>query len=130
MDKRKFVTSLDVEMVSDTQDTWRLMKPLIFISDALGWVTVPAGFETDFASVPRLPLAFWLCGDTAERPAVIHDYLYGCADVTRLQADDALMEAMIDVGVPWWRRKLIYRAVRLFAGSHKKPITQLKGEQK
>jgi hypothetical protein len=123
----EFTTSLDVEMVSDTEDTWRLKSPLVFQSGILGTITVPVGFETDFASVPRVPLAFWLCGDTAERPAVVHDYLYGCADVTREQADDVLYEAMAAVGVPWWRRVLIYRAVRLFAGSHKKDVTTLKG---
>ena len=38
-------------------------------------ITIPAGFRTDLASVPRLPFAYWLTGGTANRPAVLHDYI-------------------------------------------------------
>ena len=39
-------------------------------------ITVPTGFLTDFASVPRMPFVFLLFGDVAHEAAVIHDYLY------------------------------------------------------
>ena len=39
-------------------------------------ITVPTGFFTDFASVPRMPFVFLLFGDVAHEAAVIHDYLY------------------------------------------------------
>jgi len=49
----------------------RLNSKLIFRG-----VCVPIGFQTDLASVPRLPVVFLLWGDRAHRPAVLHDYLY------------------------------------------------------
>jgi len=43
---------------------------------ARDWFTVPAGFSTDLASVPRL--LWWLIPPFGmyERAAIIHDYLY------------------------------------------------------
>jgi hypothetical protein len=54
-----------------------------------GRLVVPAGFVTDFASVPRLPLVYWLFGNRARGPAVVHDFLYQthlCADKTTADA--------------------------------------------
>lgn len=79
-------------------------------------LTVPAGFITDGASVPR---AFWNIlapfGDYFEA-AVIHDYLYSPHNrfKTRAEADRIFLEAMGHVGVGWLTRRTIYRAVRLF----------------
>lgn len=83
---------------------------------SLGVITVPAGFITDGASIPRL---FWAVlspfGDYFEA-AVIHDYLYSVHNTkfTRGQADLIFKEAMYNVGVPWYRREVIYLAVRMF----------------
>lgn len=90
-------------------------------------ITVPAGFETDFASIPFgvrnlfPPLGLWA------RPAILHDYLYATGGkgpgvsrwepYTRKEADDIFREAMKVVGVPAWRRAIMYRAVRLGGGS-------------
>lgn len=85
--------------------------------DAL--LRIPSGFETDFASVPRLPLAFLLAGDTGHYAAVVHDWLYsGRSDVavSRRAADDVLLEALEVTGVAWWRRWPMWLAVRLFGG--------------
>ena len=57
----KFLTELDVKLIGDSQ--WELVKPLTFKSSRIGVVTVPAGYVTDFASVPRLPVAYLLTGD-------------------------------------------------------------------
>lgn len=91
-------------------------------------IIVPAGFETDFASIPFglwnlfPPLGPWA------RPAIIHDFLYatrgtGCwqgrywaswpEGYSRARADSIFREAMEVVGVPAWRRAVMYRAVRL-----------------
>ena len=84
-----------------------------------GCIEVPEGFITDGASVPR---AFWNIfdpfGDYFEA-AVIHDFLYSAAnhEWDRLEADDIFKEAMYNVGIPWYRREIIYRAVRLFGAS-------------
>jgi hypothetical protein len=105
-------------------------------------ITVPTGFQTDFASIPWglwnlfPPLGPWA------RPAIIHDFLYATrgdgwwgpeggnrrkwitgpirADFTagvyvREEADKIFREAMgaVEPPVPAWRREVMYRAVRL-----------------
>jgi hypothetical protein len=74
--------------------------------------TVPLGFYTDFASVPRIGIIYAMLGDTAHQPAVIHDWLYYSALVPRDLADKVLLEAMGVIGLSWWRRWAIYAGVR------------------
>jgi hypothetical protein len=66
---------------------------------------------TDFASVPRVPIAFLLAGDTAHRPAVLHDWLIKKMPIPRTRADELFYEAMRSVGMPAWRAGMMYRAV-------------------
>jgi len=110
----EFLTTLVVEMQDDR--TWKLEHPLVYQSDIAGSITVPEGFVTDFASVPRIPIAYTLAGDTAHAAAVVHDYLYGNHGVKRKVADAVFKEAMAVSGVPWWRRQLMWSAVRVFGG--------------
>lgn len=100
-----------------TETTWALIAALVYESDNYGRLTVPKNFQTDFASVPRVPIAFWLTGDTAHEAAVVHDWLYQTHGVpTRQQADGVFLEAMAAMGIPVWRRQIMYRAVRLMGG--------------
>ena len=98
-----------------TETTWALLAPLTYVSDLVeDAIVVPRGFQTDFASVPRVPIAFWLTGDTAHEAAVVHDWLYQRHGVdTRQDADTVFLEAMEAMGIPAWRRQIMYRAVRL-----------------
>lgn len=109
----RFVTLLQVELVNDADGTWRLLERLVYASDILPRIVVPAGFVTDFASVPRLPLAFLLAGGTCHQAAVIHDWLYACQDIDRATADAVLREACEASGVPGWRRWLVWAGVRV-----------------
>ena len=94
---------------------WRLLRPFIFKSEVLKQtIFVPAGYVTDFASVPRLPLAFLLTGDHAHAAAVVHDYLVEYKVVPRKLADRVFLEAMEIEGIPKWRRALMYSAVRMY----------------
>lgn len=101
---------------------WELMTRLIYWDrNGRTWV-VPAGYITDFASVPRLPLAYWLTGDHAHMAAVLHDYL--CTDyyptrMTWREAADLFNEAMQAEGVSRTRRWAMYWAVRLFGEAKK-----------
>jgi hypothetical protein len=52
-----------------------LLEPLIWIHDNLRR-EIPVGFESDGASVPRLPLIYDAWGDKAHREAFGHDYDY------------------------------------------------------
>jgi hypothetical protein len=100
-----------------------LTKPLRFTLSTNGGrvgVTVPAGFPTDFASVPR-PLwpIFPPAGPWCEA-AVVHDYLYSSRACSRFLADALFRECMAHCGVPVWRRMLMYYAVRVFGRRHKR----------
>jgi hypothetical protein len=97
---------------------FRLTEDFTYLS-AVGAITVPSGFVTDGASIPKI---FWSIlspfGDYFAA-AVIHDYLYSNNNdkFSRLQADLIFKEAMFNLGVPWYRREVIFRAVHSFGGS-------------
>ncbi|UWX68802.1 DUF1353 domain-containing protein [Burkholderia gladioli] len=119
-----FLSRLEVELVSDSTNsgrgTWRLTAPLVYQSDVADRVfTVPAGFETDFASVPRAPVAFLLAADSAHEASTVHDFLYTAPHpVTRSLADAVLKEASIVSGVPAWRAWLMWAGVRIGGSGH------------
>lgn len=74
----------------------RLTAPLEYI-DAQGRKhVVPAGFESDKASIPRTPLLYWLFAERFNREGVLHDATY-CKDypiaLTRAEADGLIYEA-------------------------------------
>ena len=52
-----------------------LSEPLIWVHDNLR-KELPAGFESDGASVPRLPLIYAAWGERAHREAFAHDHDY------------------------------------------------------
>jgi hypothetical protein len=115
--KAGFLTPLRLEWVADGSGQKVVIEPLVYRSEvAQQTFTVPAGFRTDLASVPRLPLAFWLFGAVADEAAVVHDYLYSERLVSRKMADEVLAEAMKATGVTWWRRGPMWLGVRLFGG--------------
>lgn len=103
-------------------------------------IRVPAGFVTDFASIPQV---FWNIlppWGVYGKPCVLHDYMYQGGfiseppvnrnlanparpiwfvqhtDPTREQADNILREAMQALGVGWWTRQIIFRGVRMGGG--------------
>ena len=76
-------------------------------------ITVPTGFRTDFATVPRVPIFFDLFGDRAHAAATLHDYMYENLTYDRHVCDSILYEAMVASGVLRWRAKLMYLAVRI-----------------
>lgn len=116
----KFLSRLVMENASDQDDgRWVLVQPLLYQSDIGNLqVIVPAGFQTDLASVPRLPLAYLLTGGRANEAAVIHDFLYTTHQVDRRTADAVLREASTVTGVPTVVRWLMWAGVRAFGWSH------------
>lgn len=87
-------------------------------------IRLPAGYQTDFASIP--PIARVLVdrfGNSLE-PAGIHDWLYsvgegaGSADRERLrsEADSIFLRALEDNNVGLATRTIMYWSVRLFGG--------------
>jgi len=122
----EFCTELECKLINN-DTVWCLNSPLVYISDIVGKVEVPTGFETDFASVPRVPIAYSLFGDRAHREAVIHDYLYrtdSVPQVSRSKADNVFFEAMKVRGKSFFVRYSMYWGVVLggWTAYHKKSV--------
>ena len=87
-------------------------------------ITVPAGFQTDLATVPRF--LWWLFpphDPHCAAAAVLHDYLYSWRSpegeaFDRATADGILLEAMRILGVPEWRAIAMFIAVRMYSETH------------
>ena len=96
---------------------WVLVEPLEYrLLDSEHVIRVPAGFVTDFASVPRLAWTVMSPFDRHGRAAVVHDWLYWTQACTREQSDKIMLLGMIESGVPNVKRVAIHTALRL-AGS-------------
>lgn len=102
---------------------YRLLEPVTWkkggINSPFGiGVEVPAGYITDLASVPRI---FWRIlppfGEYSSA-SIVHDYLCehgswtGCP---RWLADAIFYQIMVEHGVPYWKRLVMWAAVRLAA---------------
>lgn len=87
------------------------------------WVTVPGGFIFDLASIPRPVWSLIAPFELSLVAPLIHDYLYRNLGemspgkfVSREDTDSIFHELMYLEGVPKWKRKLAYKAVRVFSG--------------
>jgi len=129
----QFLSELDVHLQSGCDTVWILDAPLIYQSDIVGRVEVPKDFQTDLASVPRIPFIFELFGNRAHRSAVVHDYLYRVDSVplaTKLQADRVFFEAMAATDKPYYVRLCMFIGVAVFswfAYHQKKVCDPIKG---
>jgi len=95
-----------------------LTRPFVVRTRSGRIIEVPAGFKTDFASVPRL---FWRIippWGAYSPAAVVHDYLYTTGLVSRAEADRIFHELMKRLGVSVWMRNSMYWAVRMAGGPH------------
>ncbi|MCQ4271089.1 DUF1353 domain-containing protein [Pseudomonas kuykendallii] len=108
----RFPLPLKVELQSDRK-RWRLLAPFSYLDSEHGRVDVPAGFETDFASVPRLPLTYALLGAYGHAAAVLHDYLYTSGALSRSKADRVFRNALRSSGIARWRAWLMWSGVRV-----------------
>ncbi|WP_231363042.1 DUF1353 domain-containing protein [Thioalkalivibrio sp. ALR17-21] len=97
----------------------RTVRPARFVSERIDrTIRIPAGFEFDWDSVPRIPfLHAWLKG-RAEQSAALHDWLYHAQAVdnlpiTRRTADRIFLDAMVAEGVSRRHRWAIYAGVRI-----------------
>lgn len=97
---------------------WEVMQPFRYrvgTKYSLEIITVPVGYITDFASIPKV---FWLIvGHPAGKhgkAAVIHDCLYSTQIYSRKRSDEIFREAMKVSKVSRWKRAVIYRSVRMF----------------
>lgn len=113
MFKSKLVVSQVYDGSTFSNPKWELVSPLEYESKANGTFVVPVGFQTDFASVPKLPFVFEYFGDSGDACAVLHDYLYTQGSLPRKVCDSIYEEAMNESGINWVKRKAMWLAVRL-----------------
>jgi hypothetical protein len=113
----------------DGRSLWGLEQDLTYRTVAGDTVTVPKGFVTDLASVPRVFWDLFPPDGPWTEAAVVHDALYftrGGADLwqgrrcisrtapySRAACDGILREAMADIGIGVVPRTLIWAGVRL-----------------
>lgn len=109
-----FTTRLVVSPLADGK-RWRLAVPFEYhvgAEESGDVITVPRGFTTDFASVPR---AFWSLfppWGTYGKASVLHDYLYVMQQRPRAECDGIFLEAMKVLGVNIATRTTLWSAVR------------------
>ena len=120
--------------ISPLGNHWVLTQAFRVIVGTTHRLVCPENMWTDGASIPRF---FWrLIGhpmtSSFVKAAVIHDAGYMnklewsyqedgewvVESHTRKEVDELLLALLKDLKVAWWRRKLMYRAVRWFGGSH------------
>jgi len=128
-----YVTYVTLQRTWTLVDTYRLTLP-IDERNAVAF-EIPMGFDFDLASIPRFIWPLISSFELSLVAPLIHDYCYqykGVAahhvwltdgvpaqnmfdDITRAEADKLFLNLMIREGVPKWKAKSAYSAVRLFA---------------
>ena len=93
--------------------TWVLLAPLVYQSVILNTtLEIPAGYTTDLASVPRLPIVYYFWGNLAHHEAIPHDWIYGTHIVSKKLADLVFLEAMKARNKKRWIYEPMYLAVK------------------
>lgn len=100
---------------------FRLTEDCHYLHQGQSFV-IPAGFLTDFSSVPRATWALLPPHGLATRASIKHDHLYDHrilddvmgTDAARKAADRAFFSDMLADSVPFWQAAIMYGAVRLF----------------
>jgi hypothetical protein len=108
------VDSPDLSFLKQGPLTAILQRPVAFqVGNTRDSITVPAGFVTDFTSIPR---ALWPelspVGEH-QRAVIVHDYLYWFQPCEREESDNLLMIAMKQNGMPDLQRGAVFAGVRI-----------------
>ena len=127
-----FTGQVHVSPILPEGRNWTVEKAFTY-SGRQDTFTVPVGFTTDFASVPRI--FTWLLPRYGRwtQAAILHDYLWSLAEagqIAKFDADGIFNRAMRELGVPYLRRWIMWTAVRWAAGPktwfHRGPVPFLK----
>lgn len=81
---------------------------------------IPAHFETDLASIPKIAWPIMAPAHSSLiRPAIVHDWFYRkTCDFTRFQTDIIFYHMLRNDGISSIRASLMYYAVRLFGWNY------------
>ena len=88
------------------------------VSHNVSAIVVPRGFETDFATLPRIAQGIFGKLGKWNRAAILHDWLYRSGLVNRKEADKYFLFWMQQDGTHWFTARVFYLAVRLFGGRY------------
>ena len=117
----------------------RFADPIYFLLKPITWkpnpgqeafqaVTVPVGFVTDFASIPRM---FWSAlrpDGNYTYPAIVHDFLYWTQTRPKDEADTIFKFGMEDFDIGTVISTAIYQAVYRFGSNAWKENARLKAK--
>ncbi len=113
-----FTKGLSIAQLESNKKLWVVNKAFDYhvgSEESKEVISIPVGYVTDGASIPRFlwsivghPLAEYA------QSAVVHDIIYGDKRYTRKKCDQIFLEAMKVQGVSLWKRRIIYRALRMF----------------
>lgn len=103
---------------------WEVVEPVEAVT-SFGKVIVGVGVKTDGASVPRALWSLFPPMSDYTNAAVVHDHMYKTHLVPRENglavgktdrhiADLIFLELMEHLGTERWRRRAMFRAVRMF----------------
>ncbi|WP_414682261.1 DUF1353 domain-containing protein [Longimicrobium sp.] len=96
---------------------WEVFRNLTYrVGTSQDSIVVPAGFVTDFASIPQAFQSLISPFGPYLLPSVVHDYLYWEQGCSRRQADRIFLLAMGEMQVPAAQRDAMYQAVARAGG--------------
>jgi len=121
-----WVTRINADRIWVTQSQYYIHFHYGEEAEMQGDITIPAGYRFDLASVPRWAWRLVAPFELSLVAPLVHDVLYeqlGRADMdsdapalTRKQVDQVFLHLMEREGIPAFRRRLAYRAVRMGGG--------------
>ena len=111
----QFTEGLKIEWLPE-EELFRVIEAFDYhvgSEESLTVIHIPVGFKTDLASIPFW--ARWLIHKLGKhaQAAVVHDFLYKYKMFTRKECDLIFLEAMGVLKVILWKRRIMYRAVRV-----------------
>jgi hypothetical protein len=116
-----FKSELVLEAMENKPDFWVVKAPLVWNeipgSPSFANITVPVGFTTDLASVPKIIRNIFDVDGRSRAPAVLHDWLYAVQRTTKTDADEFLRLALIATGEKPWVARTYWLGVHLGGAS-------------
>ena len=114
-----FTDSLITSPLEDKENWWVLRKEFHYEVGYEGsgdTIAVPAGFVTNFASIPKILWSFFPPWGEYGKASVVHDYLYYSQKRTKEESDYIFYEGMVVLGVKEGRAKFYHNMVKWFGG--------------
>lgn len=112
MFKPQIFTQVPTLEVLPRPDYWAVKVPLVWESPQLT-LTIPVGFITDLASIPKVFRNILDVDGRSREPAILHDWLYNTQHTTRAFADAMLREALLEYGETQATAWVYYAGVRI-----------------